>query len=197
MPAMVAGRAVDLHLLAGAYDRSADGYDERFRALQREKYRAFASALVAARVVLPAGGLLLDAGAGTALFAEWLRDDSEPEPGVRKQLAGLRSVALDASLGMLQQARGRAVFPVVGDLALPPLRPGSCALAVAFTALLENPAQGLASLAQVLEPGAVIGLSLLRDEAPPAARLARLSGLRPLAGPLPAGQDFLFLLARS
>src|SRR5438105_3081828 len=128
MAGMVAGSSVDLHLLRRAYDRSAEGYDQRFRALQREKYRAMAAALPRP----PPAGLLLDAGAGTALFAEWLADAAEPHPELRAGLSALRCLALDASLGMLQQARGRAVLPVVADLALPPLRPSTCALIVAF-----------------------------------------------------------------
>jgi len=41
------GAVVDRDLLARAYDRSAQGYDDRFRARQREKYRRTATLLVA------------------------------------------------------------------------------------------------------------------------------------------------------
>ena len=112
---------MDRDLLARAYDRSADGYDDRFRALQREKYRA-AAQLLAAR--LPPRGPVLDAGGGTALFAEWLADAAEPFPELRERLRSERLVVLDASVGMLRRARARAQLCAAGDLVRPPLRPG-------------------------------------------------------------------------
>ena len=39
-------RSLPLRTLAAAYDRSAEAYDERFRGLQREKYRAGLSMLL-------------------------------------------------------------------------------------------------------------------------------------------------------
>jgi SAM-dependent methyltransferase len=185
---------VDQRTLARAYDRSADGYDERFRELQRQKYRAAAPLLDALRAA--PRELAVDAGAGTALFAEWLCDEGEPHPALRARLRELRWVALDLSPGMLRLARPREVLPVLADLALPPLRPASCALAVAFTSLLEDKPAGLRALSRLLRPGGALVASLLRDEAPHAAELARWSGLSLRAGPLPAGQDVAVLLAQ-
>jgi len=94
---MLAG--VDRELLARAYDRSAEGYDERFRALQREKYRA--AGLLLDAFPAPAGDIL-DAGGGTGLFSEWLADPQEPLPRLRAALRARRLVILDASVGMLR-----------------------------------------------------------------------------------------------
>jgi len=79
---------VDRDLLVRAYDRTAGTYDEQFRAQQREKYRAAARLLEADR--LPPGPVL-DAGGGTALFAEWLADAGEPSPEVREQIRARRA----------------------------------------------------------------------------------------------------------
>jgi SAM-dependent methyltransferase len=189
----VVQKRVDLDLLARAYDRSAEGYDERFRALQRAKYRAAAGALPAA----PGAGLGLDAGAGTGLFAEWLHDASEPLPEVRAALRAHRWVALDLSPGMLQRARGRPVLPVVGDLARPPLRLGSCALVAAFTSVLEERAAALGALAPLLRRGGALVATFLAGEAPRPGELLRWTGLELVAGPVPAGQDLLFIARRA
>src|SRR5437870_2299049 len=87
--------AVDRDLLARAYDRSAQAYDERFRALQREKYRAAGPLLVA---FPPPPGDILDAGGGTGLFSEWLADPAEPLSELRASLRHRRLVVLDASI---------------------------------------------------------------------------------------------------
>ncbi|MCA1826659.1 MAG: hypothetical protein LC689_06930 [Myxococcales bacterium] len=55
-------------LLVKAYDRSAEGYDERFRELQRVKFRAAAAWLASA-------GLCVDASGGTGLLLESARDE--------------------------------------------------------------------------------------------------------------------------
>jgi len=191
---------VDLRSLQRAYDRSADGYDERFRALQREKYRAAASSLIGidfgpagtAPIAVPV--VALDAGAGTGLFEEWLADPAEEHADIRRSLRRLRWLALDLSANMLRQARARSLRPAVADLARLPLRPACCAFAVAFTSLLEDKPAALRSLGACLSPGALLVATFLRDEAPRVQQLARWSGLTPLRGPLPAGQDDLFLL---
>src|SRR5256885_16523083 len=113
-------------LLAAAYDRSAEGYDERFRELQRVKFRAAAPFLGDA-----AAGLCLDAGAGTALLLEWLEEERHP-------LAAARWLALDLSLGMLRRARRRTPLGAAPDPSRPPLPPEPGPLGVAFTSLLED-----------------------------------------------------------
>jgi len=183
---------VDRDLLARAYDRTAGTYDEQFRAQQREKYRAAARLLEADA---PPPGPLLDAGGGTALFAEWLADAREPAAAVRGQLRARTLVVLDASLGMLRNAASRAPLRIAGDLEAPPFGP-RFAVVVAFTSLLGDAAAGVRALGEVLLPGGLLALTMLAGEAPPAARLARAAALRHLAGPVPAGRDRAFLLRR-
>src|SRR3981081_3758445 len=94
---------MDLRLLASAYDRSAATYDERFRALQRVKFRAAAPFFAPLRE----GDGCLAAGGGTGLFAEWLDASDEPHAALRKALRSARLLVLDASAGMLSVARER------------------------------------------------------------------------------------------
>jgi len=189
---MLDSRAVDLPTLARSYDRSADGYDDRFRALQREKYRAAASLLAA-----PPRSTCLDAGAGTALFAEWLAAPDQPFAHLRAELLACRWIALDASRGMLRRARARGALPLVADLAAPPFKPGRFALVVAFTSLLEAVPRELRALAALLAPGGRLVASFLAGEAPARSELEAWSGLRLLGAPLPAGQDVVLALQRS
>jgi ubiquinone/menaquinone biosynthesis C-methylase UbiE len=176
---------MDRRLLTGAYDRSAEGYDERFRELQRVKFRAARDLLQP----VPAGALCLDAGGGTALLCEWLREE-------RPDLAAASWLVIDLSLGMLRIARRRAPLTAAADLARPPLRDGSCALVAAFTSLLDDVPGALHALGALLVPRGQLVVSFLRDEAPPAAQVARSSGLRLAAGPIDAGQDQLYALRK-
>jgi len=192
---------MDLRTLARAYDRTADAYDEPFRALQRPKYRAAAQLLEQAALtarLFSRGGLLLDAGAGTGLFAEWLQDAREPHAGLRELLWAQREqgrfIALDASVGMLRRARARNLPALAADLARPPLAAGSCALVLSFTALLENVPESLRALGALLRPGGMLCATFLQSESPAPGALARWSGLTPLAPPLAAGQDLAHLL---
>jgi len=168
---------VDRRLLAAAYDRSAAGYDERFRELQRPKFRAAAPHLIA-----PPDSLCLDAGGGTALFQEWAQEE---KPG----LLAARWLVIDLSLGMLLVARGRAALVVAADLARPPLRPASCALVCAFTSLLDEVPRALRELAALVQPGGRLVVSFLRAEAP------RSLPLR-VAAEIDAGQDRVFVLRK-
>lgn len=175
---------MDRRLLAAAYDRSAEGYDARFRELQRVKFRAAAPFLPA----LPAGALALDAGGGTGLFLEWARDEAP-------QIAAARWLVVDRSLGMLRVARSRTPLVAVADLSRLPLRGAD--LICAFTSLLDEVSSRLRELGRALKPGGQLVASFLAEEAPPAAQVARDAGLQLLAGPLPAGQDRLFVLKRT
>ena len=164
---------MDRRLLAAAYDRSADGYDERFRDLQRPKFRAVAPFLKA-----PAGSLCLDAGGGTALLLEWA--------GVEQpQLLESRWLVLDASLGMLQKARARAPLLVGADIARMPLRDGACALVCAFTSVLAGVPRTLRELRRVTAPGGTLVVSFLKAEAPVLEARA-----------IDAGQDRIFVLGK-
>lgn len=175
---------MDRHLLAAAYDRSAAGYDARFRELQRVKFRA------AARFLRPlsAGALALDAGGGTGLFLEWAREETP-------QLAAARWLIVDLSLGMLRIARARTPLVAAADLARLPLREAD--LVCAFTSLLDQVPALLRELGRALKPGGQLAASFLAAEAPEAGSIARASGLALEAGPLPAGQDHVFVLERN
>ena len=171
---------MDRRLLAGAYDRSAEGYDERFRELQRAKFRAAAPFLAA-----PPGALCLDAGGGTALLLEWAREE-------RPDLASCRWLAIDLSLGMLRIARTRGALLAAADLARPPLRPRSCGLVCAFTSILDDAPRALRELATLVAPGGTLAASFLEAEAPPAVHL---DGMR-VAVSAAAGQDRVFVLRK-
>lgn len=164
---------MDRRLLAAAYDRSAEGYDERFRDLQRPKFRAAAPYLQA-----PAGSLCLDAGGGTALLLEWAQAE-------QPRLLQSRWVELDVSLGMLEKARARTPLLVAADLARLPLPDGACALVCAFTSVLADVPRTLRELQRVTAPRGALVVSFLRDEAPPLDAAA-----------LDAGQDRIFVLRK-
>lgn len=174
---------MDRRLLAAAYDRSAEGYDARFRELQRVKFRAGAKLLRPPRE----GALCVDAGGGTGLFIEWARDEAP-------RLAAARWLVLDRSLGMLRIARSRTPLVAVADLSRLPLR--AAGLICAFTSLLDEVPARLRELGRALETGGQLIASFLAAEAPEAAEIASASGLQLEAGPLPAGQDRLFVLKR-
>ena len=175
---------MDRALLAAAYDRSAAGYDARFRELQRVKFRAAAPLLRPLR----AGALGLDAGGGTGLFIEWAREEAP-------QLAAARWLVLDLSLGMLRVARSRTPLLAAADLSRLPLRHAD--LICAFTSLLDEVAPRLRELGSALAPGGQLVASFLAAESPDAALVARASGLTLEAGPIAAGQDRLFVLKRN
>ena len=197
---------MDLRTLARAYDRSAATYDERFRALQRPKYRAAALLLEQAREAgwaqrtLAPDALILDAGAGTGLFVEWLQDRAEPHPGLRGEIlhaiAQGRFVALDASVAMLREGLPRTRASVAADLARPPLREKSCQLVLSFTALLENVPASLRALGALVRPGGLLCASFLARESPAPEQVARWSGLAPTLSPIAAGQDLVHLVGQ-
>jgi ubiquinone/menaquinone biosynthesis C-methylase UbiE len=171
--------------LRRSYDRSADGYDERFRALQREKYRL----MLEAEGPEPGGrlrpGRWLDLGCGTGLLAEWLRE---------RGLGALPLVGVDFSRAMLRHARLRGVPALQAELGALPFRDAAFRGAFAFTALRIVGADGaevaaLSELARVVAPGGRLVATVLaasHDESF-AARL-RAAGFEP-GPPRACGQD--------
>jgi SAM-dependent methyltransferase len=173
----------DRKVLAAAYDRTADTYDARFRELQTPKYLAALPFLPA----VPEGALCLDAGGGTGLFLEFLHEQNHP-------LAQANWLLLDLSLGMLRKARGRPGMTVAADLSHPPLRPSCVTVVVAFTSLLENVGRTVREMQLLLVPGGSLVASILAPEAK--AALAEVVSMRHMAGPVPAGQDRLFVFRK-
>ena len=165
---------MDRRLLAAAYDRSAPGYDERFRDLQRPKFRAAAPWLRP-----PAGSLCVDAGGGTALLCEWAQAE-------QPQLLRSRWLLFDISLGMLREARKRTPLCALADIARPPLKRDSCALVCAFTSVLAQQEHVLCALREITAPGGTLVVSFLKDEAP------RLQA----AAQIEAGQDVVYVLRK-
>ncbi len=167
--------------LAAAYDRSAARYDERFRALQREKFRAAAPWLS-----IPPRALCLDAGGGTGLLAEWAREESPA-------LATARWVVLDVSPGMLREAQGRVRLLAAGDVAALPFRGAPFQLVCAFTSILAHVDRALAELSRSIVPGGRLVATFLRAEAP---QVLHVRGMRVEAARVRAGQDELFVLRK-
>ena len=168
---------MDRRLLAKAYDRSAEGYDDRFRALQRVKYRAAAP-------LMRASGLCVDAGGGTGLLLEFLRDE-------RPRLLEQRWVVADLSLGMLRVAKARTPLVVAAEVGRLPFR--EAGLICAFTSVLDDVPRALASMSAMLNKGGQLIASFLEAEAP--ARVPPQLELE--AAPIAAGQDVVFVWRRT
>lgn len=168
---------MDRRLLAKAYDRSAEGYDERFRSLQRVKYRA-------ALDRLRPGPVCIDAGGGTGLLLEFLRDE-------RPQLLQHRWVVADLSLGMLRLARQRTPLVAAADLRSLPF--SNADLICAFTSVLDDAPRALASMGAILKRGGQLIASFLKAEAP--ARVPPPLDLE--APPIEAGQDVVFVMRKA
>jgi len=139
---------VDSGLLRRASDRTAPVYDERFRALQEEKYR-----IVLGRLGALPTGRLLDLGCGTGLLSPHL-----PRP----------AVGLDLSAAMLRRAHPRGVLAVQGDADALPFADASFAAVLSFTSLVARVSAGpaLTEVARVLRPGGLLLLTLLPADLP-------------------------------
>lgn len=126
------------------YDATCDSYDELYRAEQYEKY------FIALKEVRPRG-VVLDAGCGTALLAEFMNtygllDDVEAY------------ICLDYSECMLRIAAWRLskicdgrCHAVLGDVSSVPLRDKSVDVTYSFTVLdlLDDPHAGIAEIVRL------------------------------------------------
>lgn len=115
-----------MHALRAAYDRTADDYDQRFRALQRLKFVTMLHAggdELAARLQ---DGRVLDLGCGTGLLGEYLADVGHEARCI---------IGLDLSHRMLRHAGHRGVVAVQGDAAALGFAGASFDVVLAFTVL--------------------------------------------------------------
>jgi SAM-dependent methyltransferase len=181
-------------LLRHGYDRSADGYDERFQALQRPKYEAMLGAASGELASRLARGRVLDLGCGTGLALAFAR-----ERGL--VAADRRWTGLDLSRRMLAHARRAGLDAVQGDAARLPFATAAFDLVLAFTLLGVLPEATepiVRELARVLAPdGTALVTVLARGHDARIETLLAEAGLRP--GPArPCGQDvgFSLVLAR-
>ncbi len=134
------------------YDATAGSYDSIYKAEQFEKY------MVALSKIRPRG-VVLDAGCGTGLFAEYLAPLGYFESAIDLY------ICLDYSWGMLEIAAKRLsrVCPgkcvvVQGDIESIPLRDASVDLAYSFTVvdLAVSKEKALAELDRVTRRGFVV-----------------------------------------
>jgi SAM-dependent methyltransferase len=171
---------MDAETLRRAYDRSAEGYDQRFTALQHVKFEAMLAGA-------PVRGRVLDAGAGTGLLAAWLKRAPSATEGAPDVI-----VALDISREMLRRAPGPRVQ---GDLLRPPFKPASFDWVCAFTSIIgpENVAPALGALALLVAPGGTLVATILPDDL---RGEPRAPGLRTVRTRIPCGQDLGYLWRR-
>lgn len=164
------------------YDETSKGYDELYSAEQIEKYEAVSSIIAVAK------GLLCDAGAGTLLLAEYMK-----EKGLDNNYSYI--VAFDVSQGMLEKARARArrlgveakVELLVGDIENIPLRSNVCSLLTSFTVidLTDNPRQALNEMERVSK---LLIVSLLKK-----AQSMKTANLRPGRKIAETSKDIIFV----
>ncbi len=127
------------------YDHVAHDYDQVFSPHVAEHYLRKRTGLV--RELVPPGGLILDVGCGTGALAAWI------------QRAGYAVTGVDASVGMLAQARDGGVGAVFAaySTALPfPDGAFDLALSVATMHHLETEervAATIAEMGRVVRPG--------------------------------------------
>jgi SAM-dependent methyltransferase len=134
--------------LGSAYEGSAEGWDGSAGPV----YRPFARSMVASSPVALAACSVLDVGSGTGAVAEAAKS------------AGARVVAVDRSLGMLQQGHrrgpggpGRPWPAVAADaLALPFADAAFDAACAGFLLNHLSPLAALGELARVVRPGGVV-----------------------------------------
>lgn len=164
-----------------SYERSAAGYDERFRDLQYPKFRAMLDDGVA---LGPAPWL--DLGCGTGLLQAYLREERGP--------AAVPLVGVDFSFAMLAHARARGVRAVGARLDALPFPDAAFGAVLSFTALRlvvddAGERRALAEVARVLAPGGRFVLTVLRaNDDPSLAERLTAAGL--LSEPArPCGQD--------
>jgi SAM-dependent methyltransferase len=174
-----------------AYDRSAAGYDERFGALQRDKYRVMLAGADAGLRDALARGRVLDLGCGTGLLPEFAR-------GLGFDTC--RWLGADGSAVMLAHARRRGLAVAQAEIERLPFADAAFDAVLALTVLRldgGDDAPALVEIARVLAPGGRLVVTVLaeRHEAGFAAALGH-AGLAPGA-PRRCGQDVGYVCVRA
>jgi SAM-dependent methyltransferase len=149
VPVVLQGEIADWgRMQRDLYDAVAPHYDDAIPPHVNKHYRD--KRVDAVRDLLPIGGEILDVGCGTGAYAGALRE------------AGYRTYGVDASLGMLTEARrnGRALVALGRGEALP-FRDGAFDLAITIATLhhITDPdlvARTLAGMVRVVRPGGVV-----------------------------------------
>ncbi len=142
---------MDRETLRRSYNRSAPTYDDRFRALQYEKYA------VMLREEL-GHGPWLDLGCGTGLLKEYLAAHAR---------ATAPLVGVDFARPMLARARTRSLPVAECPIDALPFRDATFDAVLAFTVLrivadADAERRTLAEVARVLAPGGTFVLTVLR-----------------------------------
>jgi SAM-dependent methyltransferase len=149
VPVILPGEIADWgRMQRDLYDAVAPHYDDAIPPHVNRHYRN--KRVDAVRDLLPIGGEVLDVGCGTGAFAGTLHE------------AGFRTFGIDASLGMLTEARRheRALVALGRGEALP-FRDGAFDLAITIATLhhITDPqliAKTLAGMVRVVRPGGVV-----------------------------------------
>lgn len=167
-----------------AYDDSAPEYDDRFRDLQRPKFRQVLGPGLERLAGWLERGPVLDLGCGTGLLGELARECGH-DPS--------RIVGVDFSRPMLERARERCGALVQADMEQLPFRSRTFAAVVAFTVvgLLSDPASDARTLAEAARLVAPAGALAVAVPGYAAERLrARLAELGTVRGDgVPCGPD--------
>jgi SAM-dependent methyltransferase len=128
-----------------------------------------------------------------------VRDEREPCPALRRALEAALSegrwIGLDTSRAMLARAAPLGLSCVQADLARPPFPPGSFALVLAFTSVLDRVPASLEALSALVAPGGALCVSFLAGECPGGEKVAAATALGYVGG-VQAGQDRIHLLRR-
>ena len=177
--------------LRDSYDRSAAGYDERFRGLQATKYSLLWAGAEELLAPAFAGGRVLDLGCGTGLFSDHLASLALPKAKV---------VGLDGSFDMAKQACGRASYVVQGDGECLPFCSGAFDAVVAVTVVrivAASDGRIVGEVARVLKPGGVFALTVLAASCDAGLRETLAANGLAVQRQFPCGQDVAIVGALS
>lgn len=138
--------------LASSYDRYAHKYDDTFRDLQYEKFRKLLIP-IKARI---SGNRIVDAGCGTGLLSDFLKEENIPAD----------IVGIDISFKMLELAAGKKnQISVQGDMYMIPVRTASSDIVCSFTVMNIFPDQEeeiISEFVRIVKPGGLVIISVLK-----------------------------------